>query len=235
MGAATAAGARLYIGTTAADAATDTYIEIGEVIEIGAFGRVYNQVTHTPLASRGVQKLKGSFNDGDPVVQLAKDINDDGQAAVLAALPIDADYNFKVVDNDDVPVKSSTVTISVASPGVVTWTAHDLAANSPVVFSTTGVLPAGLTAGTTYYVKTVLSANTFTVSATAGGSAINTTASPAASGVHTATTEPVGTSQTFKAQVMGFQDGTRTSEGILSKSLTLGIKSGSITETVHLP
>lgn len=37
-----------------------------------------------------------------------------------------------------------------------------------------GALPAAITAGTTYFVKTVLNANTFTISATAGGTAINT-------------------------------------------------------------
>jgi hypothetical protein len=76
-----------------------------------------------------------------------------------------------------------TVTITIASPGVVTYAGHGLAANAPISFSTSGALPTGLTAGTTYYVKTVLDANTFTVSATAGGSAINTSGSQ--SGTHT--------------------------------------------------
>lgn len=69
--------------------------------------------------------------------------------------------------------------ISNASPGVVTWTAlnnHGFAANDPVVFyAGTGVLPSQLVAGTTYFVKTLTNATQFTVSATAGGTAINTT------------------------------------------------------------
>ena len=73
--------------------------------------------------------------------------------------------------------RSSSATITVATPGVVTWTAHGLLANDPVIFRTSGTLPTGITAGTVYYVKTVLSANTYTISATAGGSAINTTGS----------------------------------------------------------
>jgi hypothetical protein len=80
---------------------------------------------------------------------------------------------------------SGTVTISNASPAVVTLASHGVAAGTSLVFTTTGALPTGLTAGTTYYVKTVLSVNTFTVSATSGGAAINT--SSAGSGVHTAT------------------------------------------------
>ena len=70
-----------------------------------------------------------------------------------------------------------TVTISNASPAVVTYTAHGLAAGDTVTFSVTsgGSLPTGLTAGTTYYVIAAgLGANVFEVSATSGGAAINT-------------------------------------------------------------
>lgn len=84
---------------------------------------------------------------------------------------------------------TSAVTITIASPGVVTWTAHGLPANAPVYF-TGGALPTGLVIGTQYFVKTVLSANTFTASATAGGTVINTTGTQ--SGIHTATAYPQG-------------------------------------------
>jgi hypothetical protein len=79
--------------------------------------------------------------------------------------------------------QKSTVTMTIASPGVVAYTAHGLSADTPIVFTTTGALPTGLTAGTTYYVKTVSDADHFTVAATVGGSAINTTGSQ--SGTHT--------------------------------------------------
>lgn len=79
---------------------------------------------------------------------------------------------------------SYTVTVTIASPGVVTWADHGLEANGRVVFSTTGALPTGITAGTTYFVKTVLDEDTFTISATAGGAVINTSGSQ--SGVHSA-------------------------------------------------
>ena len=69
-------------------------------------------------------------------------------------------------------------TISVASPAVVTLNAHGLIANQGVVFGGAGTLPTGITAGTTYYVSaTGLAANTFQISATIGGSSINTTGS----------------------------------------------------------
>lgn len=80
--------------------------------------------------------------------------------------------------------QSATVMVSIASPGVVTWTGHGLTANQMVRFTTTGALPTGLATGTTYYVKTVLDANTFTLSAAPGGAVINTTGEQ--SGAHTA-------------------------------------------------
>lgn len=87
---------------------------------------------------------------------------------------------------------SSTVSISIASPGVVTWNAHGLIANDPVRFSTTGALPTGITANTTtyYVVGASITTNTFQVSATAGGAAINTSGTQ--TGVHTALFAPFG-------------------------------------------
>jgi hypothetical protein len=77
----------------------------------------------------------------------------------------------------------ATVTISIASPGVVSWTDHQLTNGTAVVFSTTGALPTGLVPFTRYFIVNAAT-NTFQVSATSGGAAINT--SGAQSGVHTA-------------------------------------------------
>lgn len=92
---------------------------------------------------------------------------------------------------------SATITVTIATPGVVTWTSHVLENGDPVVFTTTGALPTGITAGTTYYVINK-AANTFQIAATVGGTAINTTGSQ--SGVHTGIHAPYGrgdTSTTF--------------------------------------
>jgi hypothetical protein len=72
------------------------------------------------------------------------------------------------------PYIDATVTITIAAPGVVTWASHGLSVNDTIRFTTTGALPTGLAINTTYYVKQVLSPNTFTVSAAAGGAAITT-------------------------------------------------------------
>ena len=102
-------------------------------------------------------------------------------------------YNCTVASTDttglyidiDYAYLSSTVTISIATPGVITWTGHGRVANDTIRITTTGSLPTGLTASTTtYFVKTVIDANNFTVSASSGGTVIDTTGTQ--SGVHTA-------------------------------------------------
>jgi hypothetical protein len=76
-----------------------------------------------------------------------------------------------------------TCTISNASPAVVTLTAHGRVAGEAIKFSTTGTLPAGITAGTTYYVlSSGLTDDEFQFSGSAGGAAVDTTS--AGTGTH---------------------------------------------------
>lgn len=79
---------------------------------------------------------------------------------------------------------SSMVGISVASPAVLTWLGHGLPNGTPIVLTTTGALPTGLTSGVRYYMvnRTV---DTFQLSATLAGTPIPTTGTQ--SGTHTAT------------------------------------------------
>jgi len=77
-----------------------------------------------------------------------------------------------------------TATMTIASPCVVTFTAHGLNAGDKIFFTTTGALPTGVAANTIYYVIAAgIAANTFRFSATDGGAAINSSGSQ--SGVHT--------------------------------------------------
>lgn len=86
-------------------------------------------------------------------------------------------------------VKSTSVTITIATPGVVTWNAHGLSNGDVFKATTTGALPTGLTAGTTYFVRNKAT-NTFELSLTEAGASINTTGSQ--SGVHTGIHAPYG-------------------------------------------
>lgn len=77
-----------------------------------------------------------------------------------------------------VTLNNPAVTITIASPGVVTLAGHGYVANQPLAFKTTGALPTGLTAGTiVYVVGSSITTNTFQVSAAPNGTAINTSGS----------------------------------------------------------
>ena len=93
---------------------------------------------------------------------------------------------------------SSTVTITIASPGVVTWTAHGHSNGDSIVLQTTGALPTGLSAGTIYFIVNKTT-DTFQLATSSGGSAINTSGSQ--SGTHTAY------SQSVRATAVTLQDG----------------------------
>ena len=95
-----AISAGLPASVTATAYAALSFTTIGEVTDPGALGRTYNTVTHSPLAERGVVKLKGSYNDGTMTLQAAYAPGDSGQALVETAVDDDAYYSFKITFQD---------------------------------------------------------------------------------------------------------------------------------------
>jgi len=157
--------------------ASDISLTIGNTVTVSAGSsyvieeiRVYFLQTNATLQNGGLYIIKGlnfsTFTLGGTTITESTTTDN-----------IRASYLLK----DFAP---STVTISNASPGVVTLASHGLRLNDAVHFTTTGGLPLPLATATIYYVtSTSLAANTFTVSTTINGAAINTTT--AGSGVHT--------------------------------------------------
>jgi hypothetical protein len=80
----------------------------------------------------------------------------------------------------------ATVTISIATPGVVSWAGHTLVADDSVIFTTTGALPTGIVAGQAYFVSAtgLVAGTSFRISSVKGGALVNTSGTQ--SGVHTA-------------------------------------------------
>ena len=97
----------------------------------------------------------------------------------------DAGTTYALGDRVRIVSPTAAVTMTIASPAVVTWTAHGLPDDTPVRFTTTGALPTGITAGKVYFVRGSLAAtpNVFNVCEKPGGAAINTSGSQ--SGTHT--------------------------------------------------
>lgn len=73
-----------------------TYTTVGEVTDLGEFGRMYNVVKHNPIGSRGTQKYKGSFDEGQISMKLGLDTDDAGQILMKAAAASDNNYAIKI-------------------------------------------------------------------------------------------------------------------------------------------
>lgn len=131
----------------------------------------------------GADKVVNSVNYTDVIMdnEMSECTGADSIAMLRGTVGLDSGWMF-----------SSLVTISNASPGVVSWPGILLVANNPISLSTTGTLPVNvatglpLVPGQTYFVSaTGLTTGAFSISTVAGGAAINI--SSAGSGTHTAT------------------------------------------------
>lgn len=103
-------GSKLYIGTTATNPVGDSYTQVGDISNLGEFGRVYAPIKFDSLSDRNTLKFKGQRDDGTMTIEIGRDSSDGGQAAVIVALDSDADYNFKITLNDASTTSGSTAT-----------------------------------------------------------------------------------------------------------------------------
>ena len=117
----TAAGTKLYIGGTGALISESSWVEVGEIVDFGEYGKNYNLITHNPVGSRKTYKFKGSYNEGALALQLGQDIADLGQDAIRTALGSDNEYNFKVEFDDAAAASGSTPTTDTFRALVMTW------------------------------------------------------------------------------------------------------------------
>jgi len=171
-------------GTTTDRTMPDRLAEIHNVLDYGADPGGGNPSVTTPAIQAAVDAVVGAgrgrihFPLGSYQTNAPITFNYDGDLSINFTGDIGSvifgNFNGYIFDRNIAPV---TVTISIASPGVISETSHGRLADGQVRFATTGALPTGLVAGVIYYVKTVLSSSTYTVSATAGGTAIVTTGS----------------------------------------------------------
>lgn len=80
-----------------------SFTNVGEITDLGEFGREFALVTHNPVGSRGTQKFKGSFNEGTMSLTLGLDTDDAGQIIMKAGALSDNNYSFEVTtQNGDI-------------------------------------------------------------------------------------------------------------------------------------
>lgn len=125
-GVKTSAGTTLQVAASApatfdaAGYAALAYSAVGEITDMGEFGRVYNLISHNPLATRSTQKRKGSFNEGALNLQLGLDTDDAGQVILKTAVDDDEPVSCKVTtQNGDVYYFQALVMSFVVGVGQV--------------------------------------------------------------------------------------------------------------------
>jgi hypothetical protein len=77
-----------------------SFTDIGEVSDLGEFGRVYNIVKYNTVATRATTKRKGSYDEGTMNLKVGLDNDDAGQNLANAAAASDNDYSFKLTLQD---------------------------------------------------------------------------------------------------------------------------------------
>lgn len=190
-----------------------------------------NKAATISVASPAVVTATQSFVANQPIMFSTRGNLPTGVLAnttyyVLATGLSGASFQFSLTPGGAaINTTSPVVTISNASPGIITLAAHGLAIGDTVTLATTGALPTGLTAGVNYFVKTVPNANTFSVAATPDGTAINT--SSAGSGVHTLVQSGAHTLMETGTLPTGITEGT--DYYVLAAGLTTGAFQFSLT------
>lgn len=165
-----------------------------------------------------------AFTTNNVDLSLARDIGEGGELALvfsptstLTTASGTAGINGQVVVSKyPLYFIAKTVTMTIASPGVITLGSgtHTLQTGSPIVFATTGALPTGLNNTDTFYVINTGSTSTFRVASTEAnalaGTAINTSGTQ--SGTHTIT--QVGYLYVGDSGIMGHTELNPTGAGI---------------------
>ena len=201
------AGSKLYIGRRVAfnpdadiaDYTGASWTEIKGLTTLGALSNQQNWITQDFIDSNFTAQIKGTVSGGTMENVFAYLHDDPGQTLLRQAIEECSDYEFKLEMGSGC-IPTSTATITIGTPGVVTVAeGHGFEIDAPVVFATSGALPTGLTVGTTYYVLSGgFTPTSFSVAATPGGTAIDTSVSQ--SGTHTVTGQPVGATALFRGQ-----------------------------------
>lgn len=207
--------------TAATPAATNDLFIVGELTGAGAITRrvVTMDSTATTAYGSGVVNTSSVYGGGVHI----------GFYGTLA-YGSTASTNYVLRVNGDVIVyqfgeldicQTSTVTMTIAAPGVITLNSHGFEANRPVRLRTTGALPTGFAENTDYYVvAATITTNTFELSATSGGTSITTTGSQ--SGTHTVLT---GMPRSSTA-VLEFQQGSSGDFGLILRERSVSYIAG---------
>jgi|688.fasta_scaffold26547_6 hypothetical protein len=187
-----AVGARIGFGTTDPKQVTtwyditaisnDTTLTIGSSVNLSEGTsyvieeiRIAISVTNATSLNGGVHLIKGlNYNTFNIV----------GGTTIAEATTVDNIRASYLLRDGVGTLGTATATVTYSTTNILSLNNHGFVVNDPVIFTTTGTLPTGISTGTTYYViSTNLGTNQFSVSTSIGGSALSI--SGAGTGTHT--------------------------------------------------
>lgn len=143
MTVSTAGKSKIYVGSTSntapslAEYEADSYIEIGQLQDLGEFGGEASAVTYTTIADRYTHKLAGTIDSGTLELICARSPADPGQIILKGAVTEHLKRRFKVVLND---APDSNGTPSVFYFWAVTRSARSTYGDGNEVITTTFVV-----------------------------------------------------------------------------------------------
>lgn len=194
-------GSKIYIGSltvakdeiTGADILNEIWTEIGGWTQAGSIGDTQELITQKVIGSKRVRKAKGTLDAGNMENTFIPDASDLGQIKFKRAIESCKAAKFRI--DWGAGCLPTGDFIATADDETFDSPMHGLAAGQVVVLSNTGgALPAGLTAGTRYYVlASGFTDDAFQLGLTATGAAI------------APTTGGTGV-QSFEAEVSGQSD-----------------------------
>jgi hypothetical protein len=152
------AGSKLYIGGIRTAATTDiddyealTWVEVGEVENLGEFGDESSAINFLSVGDARTRKLKGARDAGTLTITCGRDPFDPGQIALRAAEKTKFEYAFKITATD-APDANDTDTSyyfgalvmsardSYGTADTVVTTAFALGINTPILEDTAAVV-----------------------------------------------------------------------------------------------
>lgn len=135
------AGCLFYIGSapvdlpdtdvTEASFSAVTWVPVGNYQTMGNSGDGAENIATNLINRRRTINLKGTRQAPTRSDNFALNLTDVGQLAMIAAEQTDYNFPFRIDLNDALVPKSSAATITIAAPGVVSWTAHGLLGRHP--------------------------------------------------------------------------------------------------------
>ena len=94
-----------------------TWVLVGEVTNIGEYGREYDLIDHSPIDTRLIVQIKGNYREGPLALSFGSVPADAGQVIINTASKSDNNYSFKV-ERTDGDIDAFTGKVTAYKPNV---------------------------------------------------------------------------------------------------------------------